>query len=333
MWVYRPTFLHSQSGLLAAIVDDNKPDGDLDIDGPFLLYESGKPFRGLQFETRNNQAGQKVRAGGHGNYEDGYVVPVGEWVHKTVIVKHIRDNGAGHTYYGAGKPEGGEGTIYDPGAGWCEITVAINGVTGSTGEVGTYDDGKGEVFDYPTIRPDYDDGLFPNYCGYNSKLRGWGESAYQLRIGPKFLGQINDFFVWSRAVTLNEVQQTMNVLYDWSDSSWQNGLIMGLDFSGYEDDENQEATITRDKAAGRSSTTARLQDGCHAGLIWAVPLQIENCPGVTDETPERVCGAEPTHGHGRCVKPRGRQDPRIDPADPRPISFECQCDAVKYKKN
>ena len=77
----------------------------------------------------------------------------------------------------------------------------------------------------------------------------------------------------------------------------------------------------------KGGATLEMRDGAHVGLLVAVQHQWEHCPGVTYQTPEAICGSEPSHAHGTCFKPRGTRDQRDEVDSEREKGFECECHA------
>jgi len=182
MWLIRPPLLHSRRGLLLALVDRNADDSLANIDGPFLLYETGFPKLGMQYLY--NGKSQKVLAGGHDDAYR-YQVPSGEWVHLAITVEPSQK------------------------AGHCLHTFYINGETGRLRGIGD-GTGYGEVLDYPGLMSSVNQGLKPNYCDPTAALQGWGDGRFELRVGPRFLGAINDVLIWDRAVSATELRRSLH---------------------------------------------------------------------------------------------------------------------------
>lgn len=292
MWIIRPALLRTNRGLLLALVDSGANSTLASVDGPFLLHETGFPRLGLQYRYQGQA--QKVMAGGHDQLER-YTVPGGEWVHLAVSVE------ASAT------------------AGKCLHRFMINGETGRLRGVGDRT-GFGEVLDYPGPMAQINQGDKPNYCSPAAALEGWGDARYNLRIGAKFLGALNDVRIHSRALSQAEIRASMltrtmstaSLLHDWSFANVMRGGATG------------EPVVLPDMAGGASLT---MNDGAHLGLVVAVPHEWEFCPGISFQFPESICSAEPTHAHGICRKPRGvRADERgEDENEQREKGYTCEC--------
>ncbi len=292
MWVIRPALLRSTSGLLLSLVDASANATIASVDGPFLLYETGFPRLGLQYKYAGKA--QKVLAGGH-DLADRYTVPGGEWVHFAVTVEASTTSGK------------------------CMHRFMVNGETGPLRGVGDRT-GYGEVLDYPGPMSQINLGDKPNYCVPNGALEGWGDSRYNLRIGAKLLGAVNDVKIFSRALSQNEIRTSMllrnpsmaSILHAWSFSM----VMVG--------GEKNEPVVLPDMAGGATLT---MRDGAHLGLIVAVGHEWHFCPGISYQFPEAVCASDPTHAHGICVKPRSvRQDERNqDDNDQREKGYTCNC--------
>jgi len=293
MWLIRPPLLHSRRGLLLALVDRNADDSLANIDGPFLLYETGFPKLGMQYLY--NGKSQKVLAGGHDDAYR-YQVPSGEWVHLAITVEPSQK------------------------AGHCLHTFYINGETGRLRGIGD-GTGYGEVLDYPGLMSSVNQGLKPNYCDPTAALQGWGDGRFELRVGPRFLGAINDVLIWDRAVSATELRRSLHQYRPLVSTL----ALHAYDFAniGLGGEKNQPVMVPDLKGGA----TLEMRDGAHVGLLVAVQHQWEHCPGVTYQTPEAICGSEPSHAHGTCFKPRGTRDQRDEVDSEREKGFECECHA------
>lgn len=295
MWMIRPPLLRSNRGLLLALIDSSAADSLAAFDGPFLLYETGFPKLGMQYRFQGKSEAQTVMAGGHDD-AGRYTVPSGEWVHFAVTV------------------EPSPSTL-----GKCLHRFMINGETGPLRGVGSRD-GHGEVLDYPGVNSNFI-GDKPNHCDRSAALQGWGNPAFKLRVGSKFLGAINELRVWSRALTPSDVRRSM-LVHDMA--ATRSALLHAWSFAGVMRDAMDQPTQVPDQAGGAVLT---MNDGVHLGLIEAIEHNWRFCPGVSYQFPESVCGSEPTHAHGKCRKPRGvRRDERDNEgARERERGYECDC--------
>lgn len=295
MWIIRPALLRSNRGLLLALVDGGANSTAASIDGPFLLHETGFPRLGLQYRYQGQT--QKVVAGGHDAFER-YTVPGGEWVHLAVTVEASTTPNK------------------------CLHRFMVNGETGRVRGVGDRT-GFGEVLDYPGPMAQINLGDKPNYCAPAAALEGWGDARFNLRLGAKFLGALNDVRVHSRALTQTEIRAQMltrqmsaaSLLHEWTFA----GVMRG--------GAKNEPVLLPDMAGGASLT---MNDGAHLGLVVAIMHEWEFCPGISFQFPESICSAEPTHAHGTCKKPRGvREDERNeddeDGPQQREKGFVCEC--------
>jgi len=311
MWMIRPPLLHSQQGLLLSLVDKGLDPGVSNIDGPFLLYETGFPEFGMQYQY----AGQsnKVEVGGW-NAPFKYRVPTNEWVHFAVAVRPSTSI-----------------------SGHCEHRFTINGLEdGADGElfqVGSRD-GASETIHYPGLEEELGTGYKPNYCTPGGALQGWGSSSFRLRFGAKFLGAMNDVMIHNSYVDLPTLQTQMNM---YRDLGGIGGLLLAYDFNAIASmaDPNNGGVVAPIRVPDRSGggRFGIMTDGAHAGVTLAVPHDWNHCPGVTYQTPESVCGSDPTHSHGTCRKPRSSRDDRAPrkpkvSTDPATVTHthSCECD-------
>jgi hypothetical protein len=187
MWLIRPPLLNSRRGLLLALVDRNADEGLANIDGPFLLYETGFPKLGMQYKYKTKS--QKVLVGGHDDAYR-YAVPTGEWVHLAITVEPSQ-----------AKP------------GHCLHKFYINGETERLRGVGD-GTGYGEVLDYPGLMSSVNQGLKPNHCDPSAALEGWGDLRFQLRVGSRFLGAINEVLIWDRVLAATDIRRSLHQYRD-----------------------------------------------------------------------------------------------------------------------